>query len=77
MLHLTLEEKKDGIRQQRRAQCFTVINRGKLWYDTLTDEQYNILQKWYKDWLDAPETLVIPIPPSFINKKINFEEEVL
>lgn len=55
-----------GIRQQRRSECFPIINRGKLWYDTLTAEQTEELYNWYHDWLNAPETKCIPAKPEWI-----------
>lgn len=64
------------LREQRKIKCFPVINRGKLWYDSLTDEQLLELKTWYKEWLDAPETLRYPITPKWINDKVS-EEEIL
>ena len=49
-----------NIRLQRETECFPVINRGALWYDRLTAEQKNELSVWYQNWLDAPQTEVIP-----------------
>lgn len=50
----------EGIRQRRENECFSIINRGGLWYDKLTTEQKNELSAWYEAWLDAPQTKVIP-----------------
>ena len=55
-----------GIRQQRRTECFLIINRGNSWYDTLTSEQIEELNNWYHDWLNAPETKSIPAKPRWI-----------
>ena len=55
-----LEDKKKEIRNQREIECFSIINRGYLWYFTLTSSQINELLKWYQEWLDAPNTLIIP-----------------
>ena len=52
--------KLSNIRFQRETECFSVINRGALWYDKLTDEQKAELAAWYQAWLDAPQTKVIP-----------------
>lgn len=74
-----LDEKKRYailIRERRANVCFPVINRGKLWYDSLTREQLNELKIWYKAWLDAPETLSIPASPTWLNDK-PIEEDVL
>lgn len=54
------EEKREEIRYNREQKCFPIINRGKLWYDKLTDEQLKELGKWYEAWLNAPETMIEP-----------------
>ena len=59
----------DKIRQIRRELCFPVINRGKLWYDSLTAEQRAELQVWYQSWLNAPNTGITPQTPSWIFNK--------
>ena len=64
----------NNIRDRRKSECFPIINRGRLWYSHLTIEQYNELNDWYHAWLDAPETLVIPPIPSWIDDKIEREE---
>ena len=64
------------IRLRREKECFSVINRGKLWYNLLSNSQLNELDTWYRAWLDAPETMVIPNKPVWLNKKLN-EQEVL
>lgn len=56
-----------NIRTRREIECFSVINRGQLWYNKLTDDQKNELPEWYQQWLDAPETGVIPKKPSWLN----------
>lgn len=55
------------LREQREIECFQIINRGKLWYDTLTEEQVIELNQWYQYWLDITETKVIPTKPSWLN----------
>lgn len=77
MIIIPKQDKPKIIRQQRRQICFPVINRGILWYNSLTTEQFAELKQWYKDWLDAPSTLIVPKTPSFVNNKVNLEEEVL
>lgn len=57
---------RGSIRPNREVECFKVINRGKLWYDTLTSEQLEELNEWYQAWLDAPKTEVIPKKPEWI-----------
>ena len=50
----------------KRKWVFKVINRGNAWYRTLTEEQLVELDIWYKAWLDAPDTLVEPVQPSWL-----------
>lgn len=54
------------LRNRRQNECFTVINRGQLWYNTLTEEKIEELNKWYKDWLDVTETKVVPRKPTWL-----------
>ena len=61
------EENKNKIRLRRERECFSVINRGALWYEKLTEEQRTELSTWYQAWLDAPQTDIIPIKPEWIN----------
>lgn len=70
------EEFKQLLRTQRKKVCFPVINRGKLWYECLSNEQLVELKTWYHDWLNVTETLVIPVAPTWLNKKLE-EEEIL
>lgn len=65
------------LRKERERICFPIINRGKFWYDNLTNEQYSELKKWYEDWLNVTETKVIPITPKWVYKKIENEEIIL
>ena len=59
-------QKIEELRQRREVECFSIINRGKLWYDTLTPEQLEELQEYYKKWLDVTETLVEPTKPEWL-----------
>lgn len=52
----TLDEILEYLRSIRWSECFSIINRGVLWYNTLTDEQRLELDKWYKKWLDITDT---------------------
>ena len=61
-----LEEQLREIRMRREIECFPFINRGFLWYDTLTEEQKKELKKWYQEWLDAPQTRSIPVMPAWV-----------
>lgn len=56
----TEEELLQQLREQREIECFSIINRGQLWYNSLTEEQLAELQVWYKAWLDVTETKVVP-----------------
>ena len=63
---LRKEEEADEIRRLREKECFSVINRGQLWYDHLTEKQRSELDAWYKAWLDATETGAIPDKPEWL-----------
>lgn len=62
----TKEEYKHSLRAKRERECFSIVNRGQLWYDTLTENQKIKLKKWYIAWLDVTDTLVIPDKPDWI-----------
>lgn len=62
----TKEEILENLRQRREEECFSIINRGELWYDALTEAQLNELNNWYNAWLNVTETEIIPIKPSWI-----------
>ena len=72
--HLVLQEgyispqKRESIRVMRQRECFPVINRGVLWYRTLTDAQTRELDEWYTAWLNAPETGVMPDAPEWLDQ---------
>ncbi len=61
----TLEQTRE-YRLRREAECFSVINRGQLWYDTLTDAQRDELRQWYRSWLDGTSTLAVPERPAWL-----------
>ena len=61
-----LERKKDEIRLDRERMCFRVVNRGALWYETISAEQKAELSDWYKKWLDATDTMVEPKTPEWV-----------
>lgn len=73
---LVLDEKKlqqdkqeaqiNNLRIKREKICFPIVNRGVLWYNTLTENQKNELNNWYKAWLDVTLTLEEPQIPSWI-----------
>jgi hypothetical protein len=56
-----------AIRNRRQAECFNIIDaKSRLWWDNLTTEEYNLIKKWYQDWLDAPATKSIPELPKIL-----------
>ena len=70
----SLENTIKGLRDEREKVCFSVINRGRLWYNRLTTEQYAELEIWYQAWLDVTDTLVRPLQPTWLNDKLEMEE---
>lgn len=60
------ENELERLRILREKECFSVINRGQAWYNSLTDGQYEDLQTWYQAWLNVTETRVIPEKPAWI-----------
>lgn len=62
----TEEEILDQLRARREEECFVIINRGQLWYDTLTDWQFEELDEWYKAWLNITDTKIIPERPTWL-----------
>lgn len=54
------------LREQREYECFSIINRGELWYARLTNEQRQELNTWYNAWLDVTETKIIPERPKWL-----------
>lgn len=62
------EGKREEVRYNREQKCFPIINRGKLWYDKLTDEQLKELGEWYEAWLNAPETMIEPADLEWIKQ---------
>ena len=62
----TPEEYIHNLRAKRETECFPIVNRGQLWYDTLNEEQKAELKEWYIAWLDVTDTLVVPNKPDWI-----------
>ena len=60
------ETVKSELRSIREQECFSIVNRGQVWYDTLTAEQRQELSVWYLAWLNVTETLEIPQKPSWL-----------
>lgn len=61
-----LQEKLNLVRRKRENDCFPIINRGQLWYDTLSEQQKTELRNWYQQWLDVTTTFVIPTKPEWL-----------
>lgn len=61
-----LERKKEQLRARREQECFSIINRGSLWYDNLSGVQLEELEEWYHKWLMAPQTLEVPEKPEWL-----------
>lgn len=61
-----LGNKKNSLRLRREEECFSIINRGALWYARLSEDQVQELEQWYNDWLNVTETLVEPTKPEWI-----------
>ena len=55
-----------NLRAQRESECFPIVNRGYVWYETLTLEQIEELKVWYQAWLDVTATKIIPTKPSWL-----------
>ena len=63
---LQTEAKKAEFRLRRETECFSVINRGQLWYEGVSITQLLELRQWYKAWLNVTETMVVPKKPTWL-----------
>ena len=61
-----LEEQKAEYRLRREKECFSVVNRGQLWYEGISITQLLELRQWYKAWLEVTETMVVPEKPAWL-----------
>ena len=77
MTIISKSELASQLRVEREQVCFPVVNRGRLWYEMLDKNQLSELKTWYKAWLDAPETLIVPAAPDWLNEKLQTKMEVL
>lgn len=59
----------EQLRRRREEECFSIINRGALWYEKLTPEEKAELEIWYQSWLDVTETGVSPELPEWLKNK--------
>ena len=63
---LQTEAKKAEFRLRRETECFSVVNRGQLWYEGISIAQMLELRQWYKAWLNVTETMVVPEKPTWL-----------
>lgn len=63
---LTYDEKVEELRQRREVECFSIVDRSRLWYDSLTPYQINELREWYEAWLQVTKTLEVPEKPEWL-----------
>lgn len=63
---LQTEAKKAEFRLRRETECFSVVNRGQLWYEGVSITQLLELRQWYKAWLNVTETMVVPEKPTWL-----------
>lgn len=63
---INLEKVRFELRERRQIECFSIVDRSRLWYDTLTEAQIEELRTWYNAWLKVTETLVIPDRPEWL-----------
>lgn len=63
-----LSEKKlvEELRERRKTECFSYIDRSKFWYDSLTPAQLAELSAFYEAWLEVTDTLEAPEKPSWL-----------
>lgn len=54
------------LRARREKECFTIINRGQMWYEMLDEMQKQDLRDWYRQWLDVTVTQVVPNKPYWL-----------
>ena len=62
------ENTKQALRQRRQTECFSYVNRGQLWYATLSVKQIAELTLWYKAWLNVTETMSVPERPAWLEE---------
>lgn len=59
----------ENLRRLRETECFSVVNRGALWYEKLAPEEKTELAAWYQGWLDVTETGIAPETPEWLKNK--------
>ena len=63
---LQTEAQKNEFRLRREMECFSIVNRGQLWYEGVSIAQLLELRQWYKAWLNVTETMVVPEKPAWL-----------
>lgn len=61
-----MEMEIDQLRGRREDECFRIIDRSPLWYETLTEAQLKELREWYRAWLDVTRTMIVPDTPEWL-----------
>lgn len=55
-----------ALRFAREIECFKLVNRSQLWFNTLSPQQQTEVQEWYQAWLDVTETGQVPTKPEWL-----------
>lgn len=63
---LVISPNQTALRLAREVECFKFVNRGPLWYNTLSEDQQAELATWYQAWLDVTETGLVPTKPEWL-----------
>lgn len=71
---ISLDEHKNHLRKRRATECFSIVNRGQVWYDCLRDDEKAELKQWYIAWLNVTETDIVPEQPKWLTNKLEQEE---
>lgn len=61
-----MEMEIDQLRGRRENECFRIIDRSPLWYETLTEAQLKEVREWYRAWLDVTRTMIVPDNPEWL-----------
>lgn len=62
------QQEQKTLRERRESECFSVINRGWIWYSCLTLSQWRELRAWYLAWLNVTKTLTVPERPAWVDE---------
>lgn len=64
--YLRSEDANLVLREIRDLICFSITDRGTLWYKSLTYTQSAELEKWHTAWKDITKTHVVPARPVWL-----------